>query len=301
MTKCPLCNSNETLLLETIAGKDLIKIYESNFKTDIRNLIHSDINYYECRKCTLRYFDPLVTGDEKFYNSLQDYDWYYVANKPEFEIASKYIEKNSKVLEVGSGAGNFAKYISGKYVGLDFSKKAKELAAKNGITIENIMIQDYAKNHVDEFDTIVSFQVLEHVSNPKEFIASALLALKSGGRLIISVPNEDSFFKDIHNEVLNMPPHHVTRWGIDVFKNLEKMFPLNLLKVENENLRKAHKKFYFSSMIVKKIMTPKMIDMSLERKIFWKFANILGAFLSNIIPNQNKITGHSFVVVLEKK
>jgi SAM-dependent methyltransferase len=46
------------------------------------------------------------------------------------------------------------------------------------------------------FDAVVSFQVIEHVSAPREFLAECARVLRPGGRLILSTPNRLTFSRD---------------------------------------------------------------------------------------------------------
>lgn len=64
------------------------------------------------------------------------------------------------------------------YIGLELNKKAKETAESNGIKVENITVEDYSKKYPETFDVVVSFQVLEHVSDPKGFIEAKIKLLK---------------------------------------------------------------------------------------------------------------------------
>ena len=90
---CPLCDGNSVKKLEGIKKSDLIKLYQKLTGVNFAYLINSDLSYCECEQCGLRFYYPLITGDEKFYNALQKFDWYYVADKKEFRIVSKFIGK----------------------------------------------------------------------------------------------------------------------------------------------------------------------------------------------------------------
>ena len=68
---CPLCESNKIEVIETINKEKLIKLYKKMTSIDFGYLINQDIDFCECQKCKLRFYTPLITGDEKFYNSLQ--------------------------------------------------------------------------------------------------------------------------------------------------------------------------------------------------------------------------------------
>ena len=264
-------------------------------------LLNEDINYCECLNCKLRFYDPLITGDEKFYNSLQKFGWYYMDEKEEYVYAKEYIKSSDKVLEVGSGKGAFAKHLPTKdYIGLDFSENAKKMAAENGIAIENEMIQDYAKKHKEEFDVVVSFQVLEHVSDPKSFIESKLEALKIGGKLIIAVPSEDSFLKYVNNGILNMPPHHVTRWSDDTFKFIADKYGLSIVDVYHEKIQEVHKRWYLSTLIGNSFFSNKLIDVSFFRKIINKPIGFFSRILLKGLKDEMLPNGHTVLVVMEK-
>lgn len=184
---CILCHSNDTHILQEVKQKQLNALYKKVFDINTSHLITSDILYHHCKSCDLRFFNTkegkIPTGDNDFYNALNSLQWYYFGEKDEYHYAQKYINAQSKVLEVGCGKGAFAHFLPQEakkhYVGLEFSTGAKEMAAKDGICIENISIEEYAKNHAQYFDVTCSFQVLEHVANPHSFIASQIQCLKN--------------------------------------------------------------------------------------------------------------------------
>lgn len=187
---CILCHSSQIVDIQSISKATLSSLYRKNFGIDIERLLHTDLAYMHCQDCDLRFFACLdggiPTGDNDFYNALNQLDWYYFDEKNEYSFAKDFIKENASVLEVGCGKGAFAKYIpqSATYTGLEFSTEAKTMAAKNGINIQNISIEDLAlryikKSQKEKFDVACSFQVLEHVSDPHSFIASQIKVLKS--------------------------------------------------------------------------------------------------------------------------
>ncbi|MBK2357532.1 class I SAM-dependent methyltransferase [Francisella hispaniensis] len=298
---CPLCDTENIKKLEKIDKKSLIGLYKKATSEDFSYLISQDIDFCECNNCKLRFYDPLTTGDEKFYNSLQKFEWYYLDDKEEYVYAKDYISSTDKVLEVGSGKGAFAKHIDTKdYVGLDFSRQAKNMAQQNGIVVENELIEDYAEKHPHEFDVVVSFQVLEHVSNPKQFIESKIKTLKKGGRLIIAVPSEDSFLKYAINAILNMPPHHVTRWSDATFKYIADIYNLTIETIYHEKVQDVHKSWYLTTLIANSISANRIIDTSFFYKFKNKFAGLIGRFLSRGLKNEMLPNGHTVLVVYTK-
>jgi 2-polyprenyl-3-methyl-5-hydroxy-6-metoxy-1,4-benzoquinol methylase len=128
------------------------------------------------------------------------------ANAPWHQLARKYVDpvrdlKDRTVLEIGCGSGAFsvslakARAAPAKVVGADFSgvalKKAAELSAK--MRISNIVWerQDIlALSHPDaSFDTVFSFETIEHVNEPARAVRELVRVLRPGGRLFLTTPN----------------------------------------------------------------------------------------------------------------
>lgn len=299
---CPLCESENILHIELVKKEQLTFLYKKLTQEDFGYLINKDINYCECLNCNLKFYSPLITGDEKFYNSLQKFDWYYMDEKDEYHYAKKFIKSEDKVLEIGSGKGAFRKFIvSDDYIGLDFSENAKILAEKNGIIIENKSIEEYAEKCKDTFDIVVNFQVLEHVLHPKSFIESSLNVLKKDGLMIIAVPSENSFLKYVTNGILNMPPHHVTRWTDDTFRYLEQKYDLKIIDIFHEKLQPIHKEWFLQTFLMVKILKNRLIDLSFVRKIISTFSRLLAKYLLKGLNNEMLPNGHTVVVVFQKK
>ena len=193
--QCILCKTSHLEMTSHIKAKNLIAFYRKSFGIDITHLIPTDLRYYHCKNCDLRFFTledgKIPTGDNEFYNALNQFDWYYFSEKSEYHYAKSFITPESKVLEVGCGKGAFAKFLptqaKANYIGLEFSTKAKEMAALDGVRIENIAIEEYAKTHAHTFDVATSFQVLEHVANPYEFLRAQIECLKKPNNTHISM------------------------------------------------------------------------------------------------------------------
>ncbi|PAF53127.1 hypothetical protein BKH42_07500 [Helicobacter sp. 13S00482-2] len=298
---CPLCGENHCEIKTNIQKKDLVFLYENAFGVNVDRLIDSDVDYMHCTSCDLRFFlnkkGQMPTGDNDFYNSLNQLPWYYMEEKNEYQYAKNFIKDSDKVLEVGCGKAAFAKFLCTKdYTGLEFSTQAKKLALQNGVNIENISIQEYSSKYPESFDVVCSFQVLEHVSNPREFIKSKLKILRGGGAMIIAVPSEESFLKDCVNGILNMPPHHTSRFSDKSLENIAKIFDLKLRDIYHENIQPEHIDMYKSIQWAKKFLPTPMIDKGVMRKFINKFG-LFGKRFIQIPPNAY---GHSVVAVYEK-
>jgi len=119
-------------------------------------------------------------------------------------------------------------------------KKLKNL----GFKIHDKEIHQLKKKN--NYDIIFSFQVLEHIPNPKNFIKDIIKLLKPGGKLVFAVPNSKVIRKiDPCNEtLLNNPPHHMGHWDKDVFEACTKFFPLKIKAFYYEPLASYHVKWF---------------------------------------------------------
>ena len=241
---CPLCGSYNINKLEVLAWRDLQALYRSEFQIRIPDEVE-ELQLMCCVSCDLQWYSPQIAGGEAFYEALQLFDWYYLPDKAEFISAARRIKLNDSVLEVGCGGGAFARHIKGtSYTGLELSQSAVNMAEACGLDVRQQRVEEHAALCKEAYSVVCAFQVLEHVPNVKSFVDGLLNCLKEGGLLILSVPSEDAMMSQLTNNVLNMPPHHVTRWTDLCLKNLTKLFPLEFLSLEHEPLSVSHARDY---------------------------------------------------------
>lgn len=118
----------------------------------------------------------------------------------ELNFVDKQDLENKKVLDLGCGTGWFENSVKNtvkEIIGLDISKKAIEFSRKN-IAGNTRWVLGSALNiplKKREVDTIVSWDVLEHIDSRKEdiFFKESGRVLKKGGCLYFGTPN-DTFF-----------------------------------------------------------------------------------------------------------
>lgn len=105
---------------------------------------------------------------------------------------------NKDVLDVACGTGYGTSILSSvakKVVGVDISREAVSWAKRNNTfycscTFINKDIEN--KSILSEYDLIVSFETIEHLRDPKNFLRKiSLNNLRENGELIFSVPLED--------------------------------------------------------------------------------------------------------------
>lgn len=310
MMKCILCSSKKSTLIESMRSKDVLELYKRYLKIFPNQLkeVNKNISLFQCRKCGLKYFYPQIVGDDLFYEYLQKFDWYYLNNKDEYHYASRFIKRNDKVLDVGCGYGGFAKLINTKrYRGLEFNEKAIKEGKRNRLDIMKHTVEEHSWKYKAFYNVVCAFQVLEHVQNPYVFIYSCSKCLKKGGKLILSVPSDDSFVGRATNAALNLPPHHQTRWKDSTLSYLAALFNLKIIDMYHEPLSTLHYEWFIrlviSRSIEKKIgKKNRLVDVGADKYFIDAFSFLFAKLLKVGLNEFSKtIFGHSVTVVYEKK
>jgi 2-polyprenyl-3-methyl-5-hydroxy-6-metoxy-1,4-benzoquinol methylase len=249
---CNLCGSKDSKFL--FEAKDRLHGTEGTFR------------YVQCPECGLVYMNPQVVQEDitKLYPS--DYAPHSTATKgtaatirslynrliktPVIAQLVKWItnvkiinsiysrlDQNSRVLDIGCGAGAFLNRVKTEkgceVFGVDISEAAVK-AAKDSFdldifkgTITEAPLAEYS------FDVITAWWYLEHIPDPQATAATISNLLKRNGHCIIGVPNFESFnaktFKDkwYHLDC----PRHLCIWTPSAMQRLLEQHGLMVTKV----------------------------------------------------------------------
>jgi len=279
---------NEVLIEELPVGW-LIHEYQKRSGVDVSGCFAGvdRISLYECSKTGYRYWEPFsIAGNEAFYTAMaSSTHLYYPRNRWEYSMARNMLNKKDDVLDISCGRGFFLKSIEGSvrnWLGLEFSQYAIE----NKITAFPIRIgniQDLA-GEGSKFDVVCSFQVLEHVTNPKEFIQGCLDVLKPGGKLVLSTPNYASVVAQSKSDCWDLPPHHMGHYSEETYQKIGEMFGLKLLAVYQEPRGEIE--------IPATSSTRKKLAFRVFRKLF--------ALASRLVFRLSKEPGHTIVAIFER-
>lgn len=97
-----------------------------------------------------------------------------------------------ELLDFGCGAGGFlskARYFAANVVGLEPESRLQEHFSKSGLTVYPL-ISDLFSSGL-KFDLITAFHVVEHLPDPRSILSQLAELLKSGGQIVVEVPNSD--------------------------------------------------------------------------------------------------------------
>jgi 2-polyprenyl-3-methyl-5-hydroxy-6-metoxy-1,4-benzoquinol methylase len=307
---CPLCFSEDLILLESISHKSLVRLYKKQLNLDVRKYIQADLTYYSCCNCNLGFFNPSPMGDSDFYEQLQANSWYYMNEKPEYDLVQDFIIKNVKgsLLEIGGGSGHFAKKMAEhvSYTGLEFNELAIQKAASNGITMICQSIEEHSNLYGNKYDCVVSFQVLEHILNPSLYIDSSINALKEGGYLIIAVPNKDGVTGLMPNIPLDIPPHHATHWRRSTLNYFENLFDLDVVKIISEDIAPQHNLVAKKYLFLKKYF-PYLFENGrlIDNSFLYSILNLVSSLVARMMPYDadifKNLQGHTIIAIFKKK
>ncbi|MBO0952314.1 class I SAM-dependent methyltransferase [Fibrella forsythiae] len=139
-------------------------------------------------------------------------------------LLDTYIQPGSNVLDAGCGTGIFSHYLSSRgctVLGIDGSAEMIRLCrqqANPGATfrVSLLPLADQLAN--EQFDAILSSSVLEYVPDLVTTLASFTTSLRSGGYLIVSLPNRYSVYRILERigfHLTGRPPYlqHVLHYG----------------------------------------------------------------------------------------
>ncbi len=148
---------------------------------------------------TQEYFEQGII-DSPWYSGYLSYDRYRFRLREDFtERVMSHVQPHMRVLDIGCATGTALEAVrdlgvsESCLVGIDVSTYAIEKARKYlpGVTFMCKRIEE-AEIH-EQFDIIMLWDVLEHVSHPFDVFTKAVSWLAPGGKIVISTPDPTSW------------------------------------------------------------------------------------------------------------
>lgn len=116
---------------------------------------------------------------------------------------------SGKLLEIGCGEGRGVEILlphASQYLGIDKIQEVIDSLREKfpKVDFEQAVIPPFHGIEDNSYDTVVSFQVIEHIKNDKLFLQEIHRVLRPGGKAIISTPNI--------NHTLSRNPWHIREY-----------------------------------------------------------------------------------------
>ena len=203
ISNCPICNN-------TVFSKEFLCIDHTKSK--------ENFNIVSCETCDFKFTNPRPSEKElpKYYNSDMYishtnsskglFNWLYqkvrkIAIKSKIKLLLS-LKKEGHHLDIGCGTGEFlnaCKKRGFKTSGVEPSELARKQAIKNyNLNVsEKIELDQYSSI---KFDSISMWHVLEHVTKINNTINQIERILKPSGKLIVAVPNNNSWDAQYYKE-----------------------------------------------------------------------------------------------------
>jgi len=305
----PIGGTRDVILLGEVRVKDLLVVARRHLFDFAYMFDGVDIlTLWQCRHSGVKFFDPMICGDDRFYETLNQADWYYLGEKTEYSLAARHLRERDHVLDVGCGSGEFAAHLPPRalFRGLERSPSGVARALAAGRDVVSEPLEEHARTHRGAYDAVTSFQVIEHVPDPMAVLRDMAACTKSGGRMIVATPNDESFVGVAINGILNMPPHHVTRWTASALQYAMERAGITDVMVEREPLAEVHEADFFAQMLVRAFLNARdggvpLIRTDLGYRVVNKVARLAARWLmrSNVATQQLAI-GHTIVAIGRK-
>lgn len=218
--RCALCKRTDgRVLLTWEAGYEVIQCAFCDFSTanfaiedpeDHVKISYDNDTYYEkfLREIVEHYdYRKNTMGKERF----------------EYSVARLGLDQSSAtILDLGCGAGWFLSYLKERGVkarGLEVNPMAVRFCESRGLNVSDSRLADEPDGM---YDVITMFDVLEHLDDPIDVLATARRKLKPGGFVVGYTPNIHSIAYELMGSKQNtlLPFEHVGFFSPRAFAHL---------------------------------------------------------------------------------
>ncbi|MFH1714296.1 MAG: class I SAM-dependent methyltransferase [Candidatus Nealsonbacteria bacterium] len=226
LSLCPICEKQEKF-----------KFIRDHQNEDGR------FSLYECGNCGIQFWNPFKNPGKEWYEKEYDYagrniliSGVYKGSHKKFLDKFKVFPKNTRVLDVGCGIGEFLAELEKRGCevwGVDFNKHHTEIATKK-FGLKNIYTIDLGnfvkKKNLPQFDIVTFFGVLEHIDNPLGLVREIKRIIKPDGVIVTNAPSKDNLVTGL--SFRDLPPDHLSQWNKEAISKLFQKIDFSISHLE---------------------------------------------------------------------
>jgi 2-polyprenyl-3-methyl-5-hydroxy-6-metoxy-1,4-benzoquinol methylase len=193
------------------------------------------------------------------------------------EYCARFAVPRGTLLEVGPGFGTFAEVATkseafGRVVAIEPTPEMAAACRARGVEIIEKRVEDVARD-VNNADVVVSFEVIEHLFEPAEFVEQCGRLIPAGGLLVLTCPNGLGFdVAMLGADSLAVDAEHVNLFNPSSLSRLVERAGFEVLEVS----------------------TPGRLDAELVRDVAMKGGVRLDPFLKRVLLDEWDTLGWSF-------
>jgi 2-polyprenyl-3-methyl-5-hydroxy-6-metoxy-1,4-benzoquinol methylase/ribosomal protein S27E len=175
------------------------------------------ISYVECKACQTFYVNPRPPSEvlDWFYRGSPNYAYWNEVIFPAseaarlerifvprvdrlLELCRKYSVDTNAILEIGAGFGTFCaevkkRNVFGRVVAVEPTPDLANTCRGRGLEVLEQPVEQIQLGAAELFDVVASFEVIEHLFAPKDFVGHMARLLKPGGIMMLACPNGHGF------------------------------------------------------------------------------------------------------------
>jgi SAM-dependent methyltransferase len=242
---CPACGSNEFESREHVSVADQHKLYAPDDEPTQRALTavasEATLHYQMlcCTNCGLEFCDPMTAPSAEWYRLAYRALDLFSLERWEFDEILLHIPQGASVFEFGCGTGNFLDRCQKRGrvgSGMDFSEDAVVGCVAKGLNVRQMDLNAPATKS-DLVPHIAALHCLEHIEQPAILFEHAAAKAAPSAHLWISVPSDRRPTRRFRSrDYLDQPPHHMTRWTPEAFRQAGMRYGWRLVETLYEPL-----------------------------------------------------------------
>ena len=188
---CPACESRNYKVMFEKGGFTFVSCLEcETYFINPRPTFSMLSEFYETSKCITHWKKIFSNTENSRRNQI-----FVPRAKMIIELCKKYNAPTNVLLDIGAGLGTFCEEIKKhgvfeKVIAVEPSHDLADACSQKGLDVIEKPIE---KIHLEEVSLVTSFELIEHLFWPKDYVLACVRALSKGGLFILTTPNIKGF------------------------------------------------------------------------------------------------------------